>query len=156
MKTRPFTPDDIWAILTILNGRDASYEGWGPDPGFSVEVAYDKDGLAGVLIYRPSPGGKILVEVVEIEYIQGKPTMRGLRALKALNDWMKNQSGTDWVALTLLENTKHLEVMERLGWVKRAYYLTSPKNYGKKPRSVGSTDRPTDLSALPERIHPAE
>ena len=90
-------------------------------------VARDEQGISAFLCVRFDAANNALVaDQMEIDYADGKPTVRGIRGGKALGDELHrraDEAGVKVCSPVVVENERHLKVLEQMGYVVRVLWL---------------------------------
>ena len=123
MNVRPARIEDLPQLYRIAQSRCHDYDQWCPEPEFEVTVADDNGTVVAFLLTRPARSNLILCDVFECEYVDGKPTKRGLRGVSLLEAWLRDtlkQRKQQAFSIVGLDNLPHMQALERRGWTKRA------------------------------------
>lgn len=114
----PATADDVDAIATILESRPGALsEAWRPPTGAAFVVARDEHGVAAFLAGRIDRAiGAIYADQLEGIQHDGKPTVRGIRAMRALAvelHALADREGLTVYTVVNQANVRHLAALQK-------------------------------------------
>lgn len=115
------TQEDTPAIQALLRGRPAeNVDTFVPPQQGWYMVVRDDAGISAFMVVRwDEAHGALVADQLEIEYRDGRPTMRGRRALKLLGDELHRRADEVQARVyspVVLANRRHIEVLKRNGY----------------------------------------